>query len=92
MCARACAAGAASGEAHVVSRLQLDLCEVAAVQPRSSSSRSGAEAAERPLQRPPHPGLRLGASLHAGTGSCSVWVRMQRDGEQLHRQEPCLIT
>lgn len=77
------AAGGAPGEAHVVSRLQLRLCEVAAVQPQSSSG-SSPEAAERSVQRLPHAGLRLCAPLHSGIQPVlllcfTCWARLIND-------------
>lgn len=84
------AAGGAPGEAHVVSRLQLRLREVAAVQPQSSSS-SSPEAADRSVQRLPHAGLRLCAPLHSGIQlvlllCCHLLGQVDRWSEKLQRR------
>lgn len=61
------AAGWVSGEAHVLSWLQLGVGEVAAVQPSGASPCPGPEAASFSLQRLPHSGLWICATLHTGT-------------------------
>lgn len=60
------ATGGEAGEAHGVSRLQLGVGQVAAVQLQRPGSRAGAQAAPRSVQRLPHAGLRLRAALHSG--------------------------
>lgn len=60
------ATGGEPGEAHGVSRLQLGVGQVAAVQLGRPGSSAGAQAAPRSVQRLPHAGLRLRAALHSG--------------------------
>lgn len=58
--------GGEAGEAHGVTRLQLGVRQVAAVQLGRPGSRAGPQAAARPVQRLPHAGVRLRATLHPG--------------------------
>lgn len=60
------AAGGAAGEADGSSRLQLRVGKVAAVQPNGAPSCPSPPAAARCVQRLPHLGLRLRATLHSG--------------------------
>lgn len=61
------AAGNTSGEAHGVSRLQLSVSKVAAVQPDGPPSCTSPQAAPRSVQWLSHIGLWFGAALHSGT-------------------------
>lgn len=62
----ALATGGVSGEAHGGSGLHFGGGEVAAVQPDGAPSCSSPPAAAGSVQRLPHPGVRLCATLHSG--------------------------